>query len=98
MTPKPQVQVRKLQWSKIPEQKIATSSNNIWKRISEQCKNVKVNFDELENSFKVKPKSVPKDEESTDGTPNGGSDRKKKGDEVSDSFADVVATFVLLSQ
>ena len=94
MTPKPQVQVRKLQWSKIPEQKIATSSNNIWKRISEQCKNVKVNFDELENSFKVKPKSVPKDEESTDGTPNGGSDRKKKGDEVSASFA----TFLLLSQ
>ena len=86
MTPKPQVQVRKLQWSKIPEQKIATSSNNIWKRISEQCKNVKVNFDELENSFKVKPKSVPKDEESTDGTPNGGGDRKKKGDEVSASI------------
>ena len=82
MTPKPQGQVRRLQWSKIPEQKIVEGSN-IWSKIGKQSnKFISLDFNELEESFKVKPKTPPKEDDLPDGS-NSSNDRKKKSDEVS---------------
>lgn len=82
-TPKPKSKLRKLQWNKIPVNKVV-GRRNMWTNIGKMFNEVTVNYDAMEELFAVKS-STPKEKEveSEDVSGGGAGDKKKKAEVVS---------------
>jgi len=79
-TPVPKTKMRKLQWNKIPANKII-GGRNIWMNVGKKFNGYKVDYEKIEELFSVsKPDNQHKDKDTVDGAPA----EKKKKDEVSD--------------
>ena len=81
-TPKPKAKMRKLQWNKIPVNRVV-GKKNAWTAVGKMFNGYQVDFDEIEQLFSVHTPQVARADK--EDTPDSGSvPEKKKKDEVSD--------------
>ncbi len=80
-TPTPKAKMRKLQWNKIPTQKVVGKSN-VWTQVGKMFNGYKVDFEQIEELFAVNNTPQVKPKDSPDGSTPGLTAEKKKKEEV----------------
>lgn len=76
-TPTPKNKLRKLPWSKIPDNRVV-GKDNVWTAVGERFNGYKLDFEAMEDLFSVNaPQLTDKSKDSVDGA-----EKKKKTDEV----------------
>ena len=78
-TPKPKSKMRKLQWNKIPNNKVL-GGNNVWTKLGSMFNGYKMNYDKMEELFSVNANQNKPSGKDGGGDPN--SPERKKKDQV----------------
>ena len=80
-TPTPKTKLRKLQWSKIPAQKVV-GTTNVWTNVGKMFNGYKVDFEQIEQLFAVNNSSAAAKVKDSSQTDSGPIPEKKKKEEV----------------
>ena len=81
-TPTPKTKMRKLQWSKIPAQKVV-GTTNVWTKVGKMFNGYKVDFEKIEQLFSLNNSSAGNKSKDISHTDSGSVPEKKKKEEVS---------------